>query len=202
MADKKLTDITTELEEVPHDDDLIHVVDVSDTTDDATGTSKKWKIITWLKTLFALDADVIKKDGSVDYTGSQSMNNNDIEDVNQIDVSGYIELPEDDGISALVDLPQNSAVEDAEQSYTLKIGGTTILKIKALADGAGGIKEESVEVEGVLNVTGQINAEDTVNLAEGTASKAPLKFTSGTLLTTPEEGVMEYYDGKLYITKP
>jgi hypothetical protein len=57
-------------------------------------------------------------------------------------------------------------------------------------------------VEGVLNVTGQINAEDTVNLAEGTASKAPLKFISGTLLTTPEEGVMEYYDGKLYITKP
>jgi hypothetical protein len=201
MADKKLTE-QTELTELPHDDDIIHVVDVSDTTDDATGTSKKWKIITWLKTLFALDADVIKKDGSVDYTGNQSMNNNNIEDVNQISVSGYIELPEDDGISALVDLPQNSAVEDAEQSYTLKIGGTTILKIKALADGAGGIKEESVEVEGVLNVTGQINAEDTVNLAEGTASKAPLKFISGTLLTTPEEGVMEYYDGKLYITKP
>jgi hypothetical protein len=76
MADKKLTGLTTELEEVPHDDDIIHVVDTSDTTDDATGTSKKWKIITWLKTLFALDADVIKKDGSVDYTGNQSMGTN------------------------------------------------------------------------------------------------------------------------------
>jgi hypothetical protein len=54
MADKRLTDVTiTELEEVPHDNDLIHIVDVSDTADDATGTSKKWKIITYLKTLFA-----------------------------------------------------------------------------------------------------------------------------------------------------
>ncbi len=55
MAQERLTDRPIELEEVPADDDLIHVVDVSDDTDDASGTSKKWKILTWLKTVFALD---------------------------------------------------------------------------------------------------------------------------------------------------
>ena len=52
MTDQKLTN-RGELEELPADGDLIHVVDVSDTTDSAEGTSKKWKILTWLKTLFA-----------------------------------------------------------------------------------------------------------------------------------------------------
>ena len=51
MADQKLTD-RDELAELPADGDLVHVVDVSDTTDSAEGTSKKWKILTWLKTLF------------------------------------------------------------------------------------------------------------------------------------------------------
>ncbi|CAK0762949.1 hypothetical protein CCP3SC1AL1_310012 [Gammaproteobacteria bacterium] len=33
-----------------------------------------------------------------------------------------------------------------------------------------------------------------------TASTAPLKFTSGTLLATPAAGVVEFYDGRWYIT--
>ena len=42
MADAKLPDLT-ELAETPHADDLFYVVDVSDTTDGATGTNKKVK---------------------------------------------------------------------------------------------------------------------------------------------------------------
>lgn len=51
MAQEKLTD-RPELEEIVHDDDLVHVVDVSDTTDSPQGTSKKWKLSTWLKSIF------------------------------------------------------------------------------------------------------------------------------------------------------
>ncbi len=139
---------------------------------------------------FASDAEVIKKDGSVDYTGNQSLDFNDLEDVNQIDVAGYIELPEDGGAVTIIDLPQNTAVEDTEQSYAFKIDGDTILKVKALADGTGGIKAESIEVEG------------NVNLREGTAGAgtAPIKFKNGVLNTTPEEGALEYFDGDLYFT--
>jgi hypothetical protein len=40
MANAKVTALTA-LAEAPHNDDLVYLVDVSDTTDDATGTSKK-----------------------------------------------------------------------------------------------------------------------------------------------------------------
>ncbi len=88
----------------------------------------------------------------------------------------------------IIDLPQNTATVDTEQSYAFKIGGITILKVKALADGAGGIKTESIEVEGGLN------------LQEGTASKYPLKFQVGVNLTTPQVGVVEFDGDDLYIT--
>jgi len=41
-----------------------------------------------------------------------------------------------------------------------------------------------------------------LHLAAGTATAntAPVKLTSGTLLTVPEIGVIEYYDGRYYIT--
>ncbi len=120
--------------------------------------------------------------------GNLNMDSNDIKNANQIDVAGYLELPEDGGATTLVDLPQDSAVDNVEQSYAFQVGGTTLLKVKALADGAGGIKSASIDASGVLN------------LQEGTASKAPIKFVSGTLLTTPVEGVMEYFEGDLYIT--
>jgi hypothetical protein len=292
MADKRLTDVTiTELEEVPHDNDLIHIVDVSDTADDATGTSKKWKIITYLKTLFAKRAldnlDTVAMNASLQWdntadrtfdiaptantvvgraltisagstvtggtadmaggnltlnsglgkgTGASSiilqtgrtlttgstlqtlteamrilgngnvgigttepseklqvggnlnMDSNDIKNANQIDIAGYLELPEDGGATTLVDLPQDSAVDDTEQSYAFQVGGTTLLKVKALADGAGGIKSASIDASGVLN------------LQEGTASKAPIKFTAGTSLTTEIAGVMEFDGTDLFIT--
>src|SRR5688572_12394442 len=40
MDDKLVTELT-ELNETPANGDLLHIVDVSDTTDDASGTSKK-----------------------------------------------------------------------------------------------------------------------------------------------------------------
>ncbi len=136
------------------------------------------------------DADVIKKDGSVDYTGNQSMDFNDLEDVNKIDVSGYIELPEDGGAVTIIDLPQNTATVDTEQSYAFQIGGITILKVKALADGTGGIKTESLEVEGLLQL----------REGEAGAGTAPIKFKNGVLNTAEEEGAFETDGTDLYFT--
>ena len=39
-----------------------------------------------------------------------------------------------------------------------------------------------------------------IHLDSGTTSVAPLKFTDGDLLTVPEYGAVEYFEGKLYLT--
>ncbi len=137
-----------------------------------------------------LNTDKIEKDGSIDYTGNQSLGDNDLENVNKIDVSGYIELPDDGGELTIIDLPQNTAVDDAEQSYAFRIGGEIILKVKALADGAGGIKSESIEVGGIINL----------REGEAGAGTAPIKFKNGVLNTAPEEGAFETDGEDLYFT--
>jgi hypothetical protein len=45
-----------------------------------------------------------------------------------------------------------------------------------------------------------LNAPVILKAGTATAGTAPLKFTSGVLLTTPEAGAMEFYDGRWYIT--
>lgn len=58
MENQKLTD-RPELNELADDSDVIHIVDVSDTTDSPEGTSKKWKILTWIRTLLAGKQDAL-----------------------------------------------------------------------------------------------------------------------------------------------
>lgn len=41
----------------------------------------------------------------------------------------------------------------------------------------------------------------TIRAGTATAGTAPLKFTSGTLLTTPEPGAVEFSNNKLYFTQ-
>lgn len=45
MPDTKLTDLLTTLSATPALDDLLHIVDISDTTDDAAGSSKKISVL-------------------------------------------------------------------------------------------------------------------------------------------------------------
>ena len=47
MADERLTD-QNELSETPADGDLIHIIDISNTTDDATGSSRKLTRVNFL----------------------------------------------------------------------------------------------------------------------------------------------------------
>ena len=58
MENQKLTD-RPELNELADDSDVIHIVDVSDTTDSPEGTSKKWRILTWIRTLLAGKQDAL-----------------------------------------------------------------------------------------------------------------------------------------------
>jgi hypothetical protein len=88
--------------------------------------------------------------GEVEVKGNVDMDFNDIKDANQVEVAGYIELPEDGGICLLTDLPQNTAVLNTEQSYSFQIGGEELLKLKSLSDGAGGIKDKTVSVDAAL----------------------------------------------------
>lgn len=65
---------------------------------------------------------------------------------------------------------------------------------------SGGI----ISSTGLISTTGNISAGNVnsyVNLPAGTASNPPLKFTSGTLLTVPQPGVMSY-DGTVFYATP
>ncbi len=99
MSNKKITELN-ELASLPDDNDEVAIVN--------DGSTKRWKLRSWLKTLFTQKAststneniavfdgtdgdkikdggsalgDFIKKDGSVDYTGDQSMNENKLTNV-------------------------------------------------------------------------------------------------------------------------
>lgn len=69
-----------------------------------------------------------------------------------------------------------------------------------LADGDGVIRMQTISTGqtgfGVAAPTAWIH----IQAGTATASTAPLKFTAGTALTTPEDGAMEYHGSHLYFT--
>jgi len=154
MANQKLTDRNLMNEQL-HDDDVIHIVDVSDTTDSAEGTSKKWKILTWLRQLFApktspeFTGDVTLENNkwlkSKDYSGAGYINILKGNEDDEVDVAaqlnvGAIEADPDAGEVALFDMPVTSASTDGtEMSVAIRIDANDILKVGAKSDGVGGI---------------------------------------------------------------
>lgn len=66
---------------------------------------------------------------------------------------------------------------------------------------SGGSEAMRLTNNGKVGIAGTTNPTALLHLAAGTATAntAPLKFTSGTLLTTPEAGAMEYLDNQFYI---
>lgn len=74
MADEILTG-QREMTELPHDDDLIHIVDVSDSTDNPAGSSYKWKIMHYLKTIFpSLEKTSVESSANPTPTGDKKEN--------------------------------------------------------------------------------------------------------------------------------
>ena len=114
-------------------------------------------------------------------------------DTNQISTVGYIGLPIDGGALTLIDLPQASAGAGTEQSYDFKIDGTSVLKVKAAADGSGGLTTSGVGIGVTPTASVHIKA------GSATAGTAPIKLISGVLNTTPEIGAIEFDGTDFYL---
>lgn len=65
----------------------------------------------------------------------------------------------------------------------------------ATLDGAGIVTKSGTQV-----LTGRKTAKVTLSAGTATAGTSPLKFTTGALLTTPEDGAVEFLSNKLYVT--
>jgi hypothetical protein len=85
-------------------------------------------------------------------------NNNRVESFGLLNGESLTFKP-DAGTQRLTDIPIDAASENSEQSYTFAVGGDDIAKVKAIGNGAGGIKEPQFELLDILNVSGN-NIED------------------------------------------
>jgi hypothetical protein len=92
--------------------------------------------------------------GDIDITGTITDDLNIADDVS-------LTYPENAGPQTLVDIPVDSP-EGNVHSYSLRIGGGTLLELTAESDGQGSIKNQTANIPGILNVT-TIKLEDTSN---------------------------------------
>jgi hypothetical protein len=129
------------------------------------------------------------------YAGTDSINiikvneDDEIEVGATMNISGNIQGAEDGGAITLFDMPVTSTpAAGTEMSATLKVDGQNILKIYAEADGSGGV--QNLKVKPLT----------TLETVAGTTSMAPIKMQSGTLLTTPEAGTIEYDGTDFYLS--
>lgn len=88
---------------------------------------------------------------AVDYAGTGSVNMFKINASDEIEVGGALtlasglEYAEDSGAVTLVNMPvSSSATDGTEESYSVSIDSTPILKVKASSNGAGAIDEHQV----------------------------------------------------------
>ncbi len=73
--------------------------------------------------------------------------------------AGTSEIEEDSGAVVLVDFPVSSTpTAGTEQSYSLRVDGSAILKVYAEADGAGGVQNEKVQFPKEAQFDGLANA--------------------------------------------
>jgi hypothetical protein len=71
---------------------------------------------------------------------------------------GQIQVEEDGGIYTLADMSVTSApAAGTEESYSFKIDGSTVLKIYAESDGAGGVKNISLKLENGATLANKVN---------------------------------------------
>ena len=90
---------------------------------------------------------------------------------------------------------------------TLNVSGATVIDDTLNVTGAVDF-DSTANVDGILNVVsdtflgGSTTPAAILHLAAGgtTAGSAPLKFTNGDILTTPEAGCLEYKNGHFYAT--
>ena len=183
MANQKLTDRNLMNEQL-HDDDVIHIVDVSDTTDSPEGTSKKWKILTWLKTLFEDKSNkktTLSENSDTYYPTQKAV---------KTAVDGKVNLDQSTQQTILNDSPLFSEGVDMANDKWLKskdYAGTGYLNILK------GNEDNEVDVGTQLNV-GSIEAEEDAGAitlfdmpvssasADGTEMSATIKIDGNNIL--------------------
>ena len=100
------------------------------------------------------------------------------------------------GAVTWIDMPVTSAAAAGTvESYTAMIDGNGLLTVYAESDGANGIQDSGVGI-GTTTPTAYLH----IKAGTATAGTAPLKFTSGTNLTAPEAGAMEFNGTDLFYT--
>lgn len=106
-------------------------------------------------------------------------------DVNQSGTAGFTDLR--------VNRTETTLGSGAQYLLDLQVGGTTKFNISNLGDGyfAGSVGIKNASSTAYLHL----------GAGTATASTAPLKFTSGTNLTTAEAGSMEYDGTNLFFTR-
>ncbi len=68
-------------------------------------------------------------------------------------ISGKIQMDEDGGAMALVDMPVSATpAVGTEESYSFGINGTPLLKISSLADSSGGITAETIDTTNAARI--------------------------------------------------
>jgi hypothetical protein len=131
-----------------------------------------------------------------DYAGTSYVNMFKVNASDEIDcggtlnIDGYLEGPTDGGAITIFDMPVVSAADNIEQSATLKLDGTNLLKIYSLADGSGGIDTTRVYTYGTLYP----------RTGSATAGTTPIIMTAGVVNTVPVAGAIEFDGTDLFIT--
>lgn len=98
--------------------------------------------------------------------------------------------------------PSSGNDVDGNSNFTVDTTSVSILfSTESSGTTSGALKiTGGLGVEKNIYVGGELHASKTVNLAAGTSAMSPLKFNSGSLLTSQSAGAMEYDGTNLYFT--
>lgn len=135
MANKKTTALT-ELNEAPNDSDIIPIVDVSDTTDSANGTTKKITAANLKTGLLTASSTATLTNKTIDANGT----GNSISNIEVADMAASAIVTESEGIASNdndTTIPTSAAVKayaDAATSGTAAINDITDITITTPAD--------------------------------------------------------------------
>jgi len=114
------------------------------------------------------------------------------------------DLPDTESIASQINILLDKSDVSDELRQAMELFNQLLMYVLSLVSSDDG----PTNIHGILTVLlrayigGNASPSALLHLAAGqaTAGHAPLKFTAGTLLSTPEAGTMEYQDGHFYLT--
>jgi len=155
------------------------------------------------------DNGIIRANGSDDIQGSTATidDNGNLSVVGNVSLTGNLDTDGNANVDGNTTLIGTLTVTGAStltgavtMESTLNVSGATV--IDDTLNVTGNVIDGNLNVISDTFLGGSTTPTATLHLAAGsaTAGTAPLKFTSGPLLTAPEAGAAEYYNGHFYLT--